>query len=230
MEDVSFPSTLSSIAVEKVLDLVTMIVLASFSIMFFPEVDVVPAWVFNILKILALLAAISIIGLLFVSWKSPSIIVKLETYVDVFGRSKTLMKILSSLIKGAAWIPKHPLQFFYSLGLTFVLWLIFSMGTYTIFLSLGISPNPFTIILGTLLTSFAYVLPNVPGYVGTFEGAWLLIFSALGIGSTQIIFAGALIGHIVTTIIIISLGSIAMVKIGISLTETLRMRRYNSNQ
>ncbi|WP_455367826.1 lysylphosphatidylglycerol synthase transmembrane domain-containing protein, partial [[Eubacterium] cellulosolvens] len=68
-EKVSFLSTFSSILVEKVLDLLTMVTLAAVTIMLFPKADIVEGWIFNVLRALTLLAAMLVVGLFVVSWK-----------------------------------------------------------------------------------------------------------------------------------------------------------------
>ncbi|WP_455368019.1 lysylphosphatidylglycerol synthase transmembrane domain-containing protein [[Eubacterium] cellulosolvens] len=223
-ENVSFLSTFSSILVEKVLDLLTMVMLATVTVLFLPKLDF-GGWILSVLKVLALLAAVLVIGLFLISWKLKYLINKLKKHSNISGRiSRAFTTIIISFAQGFGWICKNPLPFLYGIGLTFALWFIYSLGVYSVFQSLGISPDPFAVILGSLLFSFAYVLPNIPGYVGTYEGMWVLIFLGLGIGGSQIIFAGAVVGHLVSTLIIASLGSIGLVKTGLSLTESLRFK------
>ena len=227
-EKISFLPTFSSIAVEKVLDLLTMVTLASGALVFLPTIIPVPLWVFYVLKILAVLAVALLVALLAVSWKLKHLIDKTNAQANVFGRiRRKLITTISALASGAGWVLKYPVPFLRSLGLTFILWFVFSAGVYGVFQSFGIAPEPLAILLGTLLISFAYVLPNVPGYVGTYEGIWVLIFLGLGLGTSQIVFAGAVVGHLVSTAITVSLGSIGLMKVGMSLAESLRIRSWH---
>ena len=227
-EKVSFLQTFSSIAVEKVLDLLTMVTLGSGALVFLPTIIPVPLWVFYVLKVLALLAVALLVGLLIVSWKLKHLVDKIDVQANALGsiRRRVLITI-SALASGAGWVLGYPVIFLRSLGLTFILWFVFSAGVYGVFLSFGIAPEPLAILLGTLLISFAYVLPNVPGYVGTYEGIWVLVFLGLGLGTSQIVFAGAVVGHLVSTAITVSLGSLGLMKAGMSLAESLRIRRYH---
>ncbi len=224
-ENASLLSTLSSIVVEKIQDLFSMVILASTALVFIPSIDLIPSWVFHILKILAVLAVVSITGLFMMSWKSLSFIAELKRRINSLGRiGRTLTTALSFLVKGVEWIVRNPKPFVWSFTLTFTLWLVFSMGIYAIFSSLGTAPHPLIVILGSLLFSFAYVLPNVPGYVGTYEGMWALVFLGLGVGGNQTVLAGALVGHLISTTITVTLGSIGLVRIGLNLAESLKMR------
>jgi len=211
--------------VEKIQDLFSMVILASTALVFIPSIDLIPSWVFHILKILAVLAVVSITGLFMMSWKSLSFIAELKRRINSLGRiGRTLTTALSFLVKGVEWIVRNPKPFVWSFTLTFTLWLVFSMGIYAIFSSLGTAPHPLIVILGSLLFSFAYVLPNVPGYVGTYEGMWALVFLGLGVGGNQTVLAGALVGHLISTTITVTLGSIGLVRIGLNLAESLKMR------
>lgn len=218
-----FP-TLSSIVVEKMLDLLGMVMLASAALVFIPSVNV-PNWVFYALKILALLVVIMIAGLFVVSWKSVCFIDRLKSCVNGSGRiSRALVGMLCSLADSVEWMLRNPRPFLRSFALTFVLWVAFSMGVYSIFFSLGMKPQPLVVLLGSLLFSFAYVLPNVPGYVGTYEGMWVLIFFGLGVGTSRTVLAGALVGHLISMSITVTLGSIGLAKVGLTLAESIRMR------
>ena len=162
------------------------------------------------------------------SWRLKHLIDKINAQANALGRiRRKFITIISALASGAGWVLRYPLPFLRSLGLTFILWFVFSIGVYGVFLSFGITPQPLAILLGTLLFSFAYVLPNVPGYVGTYEGMWLLIFLGLGVGTGQIVFAGAVVGHLVSTVITVSLGFVGLMKAGMSLAESLRIRSYH---
>jgi hypothetical protein len=75
------------------------------------------------------------------------------------------------------------------------------------------------------LLNLTYILPAAPGYVGTYEAYWALIFIALGITQTDLLLAMGVISHLLGITVIMTLGCIGVIWIGTSFKEIFRVSR-----
>jgi hypothetical protein len=82
--------------------------------------------------------------------------------------------------------------------------------------------------LGGTLMALTHILPATPGYVGTYETYWGLIFFALGVPE-NLLLATALISHLVGLLPVIIIGSISVVWLGMSFEEIFSLKKYAGN-
>ena len=131
----------------------------------------------------------------------------------------------SSLIQGLKGLSQNPKMFIANMTLTWILWLFQTAGIYLIFIAFNY-PMPFiAAILGGTLMSLSHILPATPGYVGTYETYWGLIFFALGVPQ-NLLLATALISHLVGVLPIVIIGSISVVWLGVSFEEIFSLKKY----
>lgn len=73
--------------------------------------------------------------------------------------------------------------------------------------------SPLRLVFGYALIGFIFIIPAAPGYIGSIEAAWLLVFS-MGFGmDKEKIAAITLLGHIITATVIFILGAISLKKL-----------------
>lgn len=101
---------------------------------------------------------------------------------------------------------------------------------YMIFRSLGLHDIGFVkILFGYTLMNLTYILPTPPAQIGSNEFMWVVIFSfALGVDKNLTGAAVATV-HILTTIVIFSLGALSFSSIGMRLTDALRNPKSPTN-
>jgi uncharacterized protein (TIRG00374 family) len=131
----------------------------------------------------------------------------------------------SSLIQGLKGLSQNPKMFIANMTLTWMLWLFQTAGIYIIFVAFNY-PMPFiAAILGGTLMSLSHILPATPGYVGTYETYWGLIFFALGVPE-NLLLATALISHLIGVLPVVIIGSISVVWLGVSFEEIFSLKKY----
>jgi uncharacterized protein (TIRG00374 family) len=131
----------------------------------------------------------------------------------------------SSLIQGLKGLSQNPKMFIANMTLTWMLWLFQTAGIYLIFIAFNY-PMPFiAAILGGTLMSLSHILPATPGYVGTYETYWGLIFFALGVPE-NLLLATALISHLIGVLPVVIIGSISVVWLGVSFEEIFSLKKY----
>lgn len=84
-----------------------------------------------------------------------------------------------------------------------ILWFI-------VFLSIGINLDFLTLLFGSLISMLTFLVPSAPGYVGSAEGAGLLVFGGiLGLDKT-LASAGVVLYHLITLITLPLFGLIGL--------------------
>jgi len=75
--------------------------------------------------------------------------------------------------------------------------------------------------------SLSHILPATPGYVGSYEAFWAVIFFSLGVPE-NLLLATAVISHLVGLLPIIILGCISVVWLGVSFEEIFTLKKYDA--
>ena len=109
-----------------------------------------------------------------------------------------------------------------SLLLSWLLWTVFYGSYYFLFKAFNYEASALLIFTGYIFMMITFILPAAPGYVGSFEAFWMLIFLALGLKGSETLLAMALTYHLISITAMIGLGALAASILGISIAETLR--------
>jgi uncharacterized membrane protein YbhN (UPF0104 family) len=133
----------------------------------------------------------------------------------------------SSLIKGLQGLSQNPKMFATNISLTWILWLIQTSAIYLTFTAFNY-PMPFVAaILGGTLMSLSHILPATPGYVGSYEAFWAIIFFSLGVPE-NLLLATAVISHLIGLLPIVILGCVSVVWLGVSFEEIFTFKKYGA--
>jgi uncharacterized membrane protein YbhN (UPF0104 family) len=73
--------------------------------------------------------------------------------------------------------------------------------------------------------SLSHILPATPGYVGSYEAFWVLIFTLLGVKMDTLLAMGV-ISHLIGLLPTIIVGCISVVWIGASFEEIFTFKKY----
>jgi uncharacterized protein (TIRG00374 family) len=231
-EEIGFAPGLSSIVVERTLDLIGLLTIGIATMLLVSTQADLSSLAVNIFTAVAVFIA-AVLAVIIVGIKKEDLIIRLLTRttskIPIVKKYTTRMAdFASSLIKGLQGLSQNPKMFITNMSITWILWLIYTSATYFTFIAFN-SPLAFVAaILGGALMSLSHILPATPGYVGSYEAFWWAIFFSLGVPE-NLLTATALISHLVGLLPIIILGAISVVWLGISFEEIFSLKKYGAN-
>jgi len=231
-EGTGFGPSFSSIVVERTLDLVGLLSIGIVTMLIVSTQTGLSRIVVDIFQAVAVLIA-AILAIIIVGIKKEAFIIGLVTGITskiplIKRYTVRIADFASSLIRGLQGLSQNSKMFAINLTLTVILWLFRSSAIYLTFEAFNY-PIPFaTAILGGVLMSVSAILPATPGYVGSYEAFWVLIFGLL-LSFTQtdlsLIFAMGVISHLIGVLPIIVVGSISVVWLGVSFEEIFTFKK-----
>jgi len=80
--------------------------------------------------------------------------------------------------------------------------------------------------LGGVLMSVSHILPATPGYVGSYEAFWVVIFTLLGVTQADMLLAMGVISHLIGVLPTVIVGCISVVWLGASFEDIFTFKRY----
>jgi len=230
-EGTGFAPGLSSIVVERTLDLIGLLSIGIATMLLVSTQANLSSLAVNIFTAVAAFIAV-ILAVIIVGIKKEDLIIKLLTRITskipfVKKYTTRIADFAGSLIKGLQGLSQNPKMFIASISLTWILWLIYTSATYFTFIAFNHPLSFVAAILGGALMSLSHILPATPGYVGSYEAFWAVIFFSLGVPE-NLLLATAVISHLVGLLPIIILGCISVVWLGVSFEEIFTLKKYDA--
>jgi hypothetical protein len=228
-EETGFGPSFSSIVVERTLDLIGLLSIGIVTMFLVSAQAGLSSLVADIFKAVAVLIGV-ILAVIIVGIKKEDLIIRLVTGIAskiplVKKYTTRIADFASSLIKGLQGLSQTPKMFAANIFLTLILWLTQTFAIYLTFEAFNY-PLPFVAaILGGVLINLSYILPATPGYVGSYEAFWAVIFLALGVPE-NLLLATAVISHLIGVLPIIIIGCISVVWLGVSFEEIFTFKKY----
>jgi uncharacterized protein (TIRG00374 family) len=228
-EETGFGPSFSSIVVERTLDLVGLLSIGIVAMFLVSAQAGLSDLVVNIFTAVAVLIAV-ILAVIIVGVKKEDLIIRLLTRITskiplVKKYTNRIADFVSSLIKGLQGLSQNPKMFVTNISLTWILWLIHTSAIYLTFTAFNYPISFVAAILGGVLMSLSHILPATPGYVGSYEAFWALIFFSLGVPE-NLLLATAVISHLIGLLPIVILGCISVVWLGASFAEIFTLKKY----
>jgi uncharacterized protein (TIRG00374 family) len=228
-EETGFGPSFSSIVVERTLDLVGLLSIGIVAMFLVSAQAGLSDLVVNIFTAVAVLIAV-ILAVIIVGVKKEDLIIRLLTRITskiplVKKYTNRIADFVSSLIKGLQGLSQNPKMFVTNISLTWILWLIHTSAIYLTFTAFNYPISFVAAILGGVLMSLSHILPATPGYVGSYEAFWALIFFSLGVPE-NLLLATAVISHLIGLLPIVILGCISVVWLGVSFAEIFTLKKY----
>jgi len=229
-EGTGFGPSFSSIVVERTLDLIGLLSIGIVAMFLVSANAGLSSLVTDIFKAVAVLIAV-ILAVIIVGIKKENLIIELLT--RIMAKIPLLKKytdraadFASSLIKGLQGLSQTPKMFVENLCLTWILWLTQTSVIYLTFKAFNYPISFVAAILGGVLMSLSHILPATPGYVGSYEAFWALIFTFLGVTQADLLLAMGVISHLAGVLPIIILGCVSVVWLGVSFEEIFTFKKY----
>jgi len=228
-EGTGFGPSFSSIVVERTLDLIGLLSIGIVIMCLVSAQAGLYSMVGDIFTAVALLIA-AILAVIIVGIKKENLIIRLITGIAskiplVKKYTTRIADFTSSLIKGLQGLSQNPKMFVANISLTWILWLTQTSAIYLTFIAFNY-PLPFAAaILGGVLMSVSHILPATPGYVGSYEIFWVVIFTFLGV-TENLLLATAVISHLIGVLPIVIVGCVSVVWLGASFEEIFTFKKY----
>jgi hypothetical protein len=227
-EKIGFSGGLSSIAIERLLDLIAVATIGALTIFFASFTLNVPKELIGSLQAIAILILI-IVALLFLAVRfEEKICLLLSSILRRLPGSQLwkekILGFIKALIESVRIMISKPALMSVSMVLSWMLWIANFLAFYFLFKAFNYETSVLIILLGFIFMMITFILPAAPGYVGSFEAFWMLVFMGLGLTQMNILLAMGLTMHLLTIGITITLGIIGIAVMGISLGEALKVR------
>jgi hypothetical protein len=177
-EQVKFFEVFSSIVVERLLDLLAIVIIGIIGLFLLPPKVKYPPWAINSFGVVGVLILIGLIVIIVGTKKEERLMKVVDSilYKTLMpGRWKRrLRNWIESTIRGAKGI-SYNLTMGVSLCIqSFIPWLLSISPAYFLFKAFSIElPLP-VLLSGTMLFNLSFILPAPPGYIGSYEVFGLL--------------------------------------------------------
>jgi uncharacterized protein (TIRG00374 family) len=229
-EGIGFAPGLSSIVVERTLDMIGLLSIGVVTMLLVSTQAGLPSLAVNIFIVVAVFIA-AVLAVIIVGIKKEELIIRTLTRITskiplVKKYTNRIADFASSLIKGLQGLSQNPKMFIANMSLTWILWLIYTSATYFTFLAFNQPISFVAAILGGALMSLSHIVPATPGYVGSYEIFWALIFLALSTTEETTLVAMGVTSHLVGLLPIGILGCISVVWLGVSFEEIFSLKKY----
>jgi uncharacterized protein (TIRG00374 family) len=229
-EGTGFAPGFSSIVVERTLDLIGLLSIGIVTMFLVSAQAGLSRIVVDIFTAVAVLIAV-ILVVIIVGIKKEDLVIRLVTGTAskiplVKKYTARIADFTSSLIKGLQGLSQNPKMFTANISLTWILWLIQTSVIYLTFEAFNY-PLPFVAaLLGGVLIYLSFILPATPGYVGSYEAFWVLIFTLLGVTQTDLLLAMGVISHLIGLLPTMIVGCVSVVWLGASFEEIFTFKKY----
>ena len=233
-EGTGFAPSFSSIVVARTLDLIGLLSIGIVTMLLVSAQAGLSSLVSDIFTAVAVLIA-AILSVIIVGIKKEDLIIKwingITSKIPLVKKyTARIADFTSSLIKGLQGLSQKPRMFAVNIALTWVLWLTQTSAIYFTFMAFNY-PMPFVAaILGGVLMSVSHILPATPGYVGSYEAFWVVIFTLLGVTQANMLLAMGVISHLIGVIPIVLIGSISVVWLGVSFGEIFTFKKNSTTK
>ena len=211
-------ATAASVAVERLLDVTTLVLLGVAAMFALPRHALGPAWIAASLQAGGLLCGLSFLilaassrwagGVLRIVSKVLSLL-RLPPHIN-----DRLTGMLRMFLQGAGGA-LSPLSLFYALLCSVAVWGVHAAGVGILFWAVnGRAAPPAVVLLGFTVFSFGMAIPLTPAYVGQYEGLWLLVFAGLHVARKGDVLPVGLLCHalVLLTIAFFGLLSLAILR------------------
>ena len=189
LKDVPASISLSGLAVERIFDLLVVILLAFTAIVAMNSYKLMATPIYAVLFLLLILVA------MFVLARMENVIGKIMRDAGKAVKRGFAVVALTSLI----------------------IWLIDSLVCYIVLLAFGISDFA-VVILAVSIANIAKAIPITPGGIGTYEAVMTGILAMAGV-SSGVAFVVSLVDHTIKNLITIALGGLSLASLNLRLSD-----------
>ncbi len=223
-----FPS-LSTIAVERILDLLLIAGLGLLGAFTYPVIF----QQFSIMLILLVTAAaaIAMFAVVLLGSRNLPLVMRgfrwLTYHVPLRETWRTkILRVIESSLTGATAIGRDYKLLTISIILSLGIWFVSFLGFYAMLTGVGFGATATAILLGIMLFQLTFILPSTPGNVGTWEALFLFSFTAIGLTTlpaSPSLLAIVFVTHAFNLILVALLGTAGIGLLGLKMGEVFRI-------
>jgi glycosyltransferase 2 family protein len=223
-----FPS-LSTIAVERILDLLLIAGLGLASAFTYPFIS----QQFSVMLILLVTAAaaIAMLAVVLIGSRNLPLVMRgfrwLVYHVPLRETWRTkILRVIESSLTGATAIGRDYKLLSISIILSLGIWFVSFLGFYAMLAGVGFEGTAMAILLGIMLFQLTFILPSTPGNVGTWEALFLFSFTAIGLTTlpaSPSLLAIVFVTHAFNLIIVALLGTAGIGLLGLKMGAVFRI-------
>lgn len=216
-------SGLSSIAAEKVLDVLSVICLASAPLLLSPRGLELPPQLLAFAQALSAISAIALLAIPFAVRRRGFFQRLLQGLVARLPRiGRRIAPAMESMIDGLSGMAS-PSSLSSAIALSFAIWALYALVGAAFLRAYGLGLPLSLSLLGMMVFTLSFALPAPPGYAGTFEFYWLLAFVPLGVGADEALAIGFAF-HVFSLVLISALGSMVASWAGVSVVDLASLK------
>ncbi len=209
-EKISKSASFATIIVERVIDMITLLVFLVISIRLISDNTLISKifWI-------GLILTISAIIFLAVLKKNPKII---NIFVSLSPKrfKERIQKFMEAFIKGLEILSDFK-TLFYTFLLSLLIWSCFAIVYYVLFISFGFQLSIGAAFLVMAICSLGISIPSSPGFIGTYHYFVTFSLSLFQVSKSSAL-SFAIVAWAVNFLPVVVIGLVALNKLGISLT------------
>lgn len=214
-DKVSLITSAATVALERVLDLLGLAVVAALALLLLPRATQLPGWMVTTLEIVWVLPIVAVLMLAaLVRWRKQVLVVS-ERMTRRLGKvGSKLHALVDTVLSGLAALAAHPRLLMRLLPLTLAVAVLQAL-IFTFLVMAFIPSASFALgFTGSAIFLLSFVISVTPGNVGTYEAAFVAVFVALGVPG-EIAVPASILTHLTTTLIVALAGGLALVALGL---------------
>lgn len=216
---VSLITSGSTVALERVLDLLGLAMVAALGLLLLPRSLSLPGGVGHAMRIAWVLPLIALVGLAVLVALRKETLALAQGSVGRMGRvGQKLVEFLDVTLSGLDALARHPRLLMTLLPLTLAVAILQAL-IFTFLVMAFIPGTPAALAFaGSSIFLLSFVVSVTPGNVGTYEAAFAAVFTALGAAPEVAVPAGILT-HLATTLVVAACGSVGLFALGLESTR-----------
>ena len=216
-QSISIPTTTSTIVVERLLDLLAIVVMVLLALV----LGTVPPEIRTASSIAAIVAVVGFIFLVILASKREkalALFVRILRIVPFFNRYTVIEDWVEQFLIGLIPLTK-PRALFFAFTWTAISWAVSILAGFVLMFAFFEQGSLSATMLYIAAAAFAIALPAVPGNLGTYEASILLALTALGYEQSSTAIAFAVMVHAVNVFVHALTGVIGFIQEGVSLSQ-----------
>ena len=221
---VSFTFTLFSVMIEKIFDIVVLVLIFIFSSFFIGHTINAISNNFFYIEILSLITLFSVI---IISGRKKILSRIIHFFTKHFSKklSKKINESTDSILNALSFTREVSYKHLFVWIFTFSIWIIEAIVFYIYFILMNINQNFFVALIVLVIVNIGIIIPSAPGYIGVFE--WFFVFTlSLFMIDKETALSVAIIIHLTQYITIALAGLISSLSLGIDFKE---IKKRSSN-
>jgi hypothetical protein len=227
-ENVGFFQVFSSVVVERLIDLLSIVTLGTVALLLLPPNAEYSSLAVNSFRVVGVLSTIAMVALFIGIKRKAKLMGSVKVAISKFPMPSSwkekLYSFVGQLIEGAEGISYSFFSTVVIIVGSLALWGFTAFQVYILFRAFSLNPSMIMVLAGAMLFYLSFALPAPPGYAGSFEAFWSVVFVSLGIPMVEALSTG-IVAHLISLAFIALTGGAAVGWYGISFKELSTVKR-----